>query len=114
VAAVVGNEDGAHSITASLFQGLNDAGLTVPAQGGVYWNGDAMTGTDYKDLSTIPEAVSSAQQTLAANAAHLAQMPRSATYPAVTDVGPVELLDRPDGWCGPATSCCAASPSRRP
>lgn len=83
VTAVVGNEDGAHSITASLFQGLNDVGFTVPAQGGVYWNGEAMTGTDYKDLSTVPEAVSSAQQTLAANAAHLARVLRSAAYPAV-------------------------------
>lgn len=31
--AVVGNEDGAHKITANLFQGLNDVGFIVPAQG---------------------------------------------------------------------------------
>lgn len=80
VTAVVGNEDGAHSITASLFQGLNDVGFTVPAQGGVYWNGEAMTGTDYKDLPTVPEAVASTQKTLAANAAHLARVLRSTAY----------------------------------
>ena len=36
---VVGNEDGAHKITADLHQALNDIGFTVPAQGGTYWNG---------------------------------------------------------------------------
>ncbi|GAA0896544.1 flavodoxin family protein [Pseudonocardia zijingensis] len=82
VTAVVGNEDGAHAITAALFQGLNDVGFTVPAQGGVYWNGEAMTGTDYKDLSDTPEAVATVQKTLAANAAHLARLLRSAVYPA--------------------------------
>lgn len=82
VTAVVGNEDGAHAITAALFQGLNDVGFTVPAQGGVYWNGEAMTGTDYKDLSETPEAVAGVQKTLAANAAHLARLLRSTGYPA--------------------------------
>src|ERR687890_3436 len=55
VTAVVGNEDGAHKTTADLYQALNDVGYTVPAQGGVYWNGEAMTGTDYKDLDEVPE-----------------------------------------------------------
>lgn len=32
VAAVVGNEDGAHKITADLFQALNDIGFSVPAR----------------------------------------------------------------------------------
>lgn len=82
VTAVVGNEDGAHAITASLFQGLNDVGFTVPAQGGVYWNGEAMTGTDYKDLEKVPDAVASTQATLAANAAHLARALSRAAYPA--------------------------------
>ena len=31
VAAIVGNEDGAHRVTADLFQGLNDVGWTIPA-----------------------------------------------------------------------------------
>jgi multimeric flavodoxin WrbA len=42
VAAIVGNEDGAHQITAELFQALNDIGFTLPAQGVTYWNGEAM------------------------------------------------------------------------
>jgi len=39
--AVVGNEDGAHKITADLFQGLGDIGFTIPAQAATYWNDEA-------------------------------------------------------------------------
>lgn len=81
VAAVVGNEDGAHHISAILFQGLNDVGFTIPAQGGVYWNGEAMHGTDYKDLDAIPDAVEQTMTTLAANAAHLARVLAADRYP---------------------------------
>ncbi len=84
LAAVVGNEDGADAITASLFQGVNDIGFTVPAQGGVYWNGEAMTTTDYKDLDETPEAVASTLATMAANGAHLAVLLRKEQYPAVS------------------------------
>lgn len=34
---VVGNEDGAHKVTADVYQALNDVGFTTPAQGGPYW-----------------------------------------------------------------------------
>ncbi|WP_433279957.1 flavodoxin family protein [Pseudonocardia xinjiangensis] len=81
LAVVVGNEDGGHAITASLFQGLNDVGFTVPANGGVYWNGEAMTTTDYKDLAETPEAVASTLATMSANAAHLAALLKEAGYP---------------------------------
>lgn len=46
--------DGAHKIAADLFQALNDTGFTVPAQGSVYWNGEAMSGTDSEDLDDTP------------------------------------------------------------
>ncbi|WP_109471922.1 flavodoxin family protein [Ornithinimicrobium cavernae] len=78
---VVGNEDGAHAITASAFQGLNDMGFTIPAQGVTYWNGEAMHGTDYKDLDETPEVTATTTATVAANAAHLARVLRSAAYP---------------------------------
>ena len=81
LAVVVGNEDGGHAITASLFQGLNDVGFTVPANGGVYWNGEAMTTTDYKDLDETPEAVTSTLATMSANAAHLAALLKERGYP---------------------------------
>ncbi|WP_312521457.1 flavodoxin family protein, partial [Stutzerimonas nitrititolerans] len=47
--AVVGNEDGAHHVVAELYQGLNDVGFTIPANGCTYWVGEAMGSTDYKD-----------------------------------------------------------------
>ena len=80
--AVVGNEDGAHKITADLYQGLNDVGFTVPAQGGVYWNGEAMTTTDFKDLDETPETVTSTIATMTSNAVHLAALLRGTPYPA--------------------------------
>ncbi|MDQ0615795.1 multimeric flavodoxin WrbA [Microbacterium sp. W4I4] len=82
LAVVVGNEDGAHHITAILFQALNDVGFTIPAQGSVYWNGEAMQTTDYKDLPSVPEKVAQATSTAAANAAHLARSLTQAGYSA--------------------------------
>ena len=79
--AVVGNEDGAHKISADLFQALNDYGYTIPAQGVSYWNGEAMHTTDYKDLPETPEKVASATATLARNAAHLAKLLVERPYP---------------------------------
>jgi multimeric flavodoxin WrbA len=81
VTAVVGNEDGAHKITADLMQGLNDMGFTLPAQGGTYWNDVAMGGRDYLDLDETPEAVASTNATLAENAAHLARALKATPYP---------------------------------
>ena len=81
VTAVVGNEDGAHKITADLMQGLNDMGFTIPAQGGTYWNDEAMGSRDYLDLDETPEAVAATNATLAENAAHLARLIRAAPYP---------------------------------
>jgi multimeric flavodoxin WrbA len=80
VTVVVGNEDGAHKITADLMQALNDVGFSIPAQGGTYWNGEAMQGTDYNDLDETPEAVASATATLAENAAHLARLLKASPY----------------------------------
>lgn len=82
IAAVVGNEDGAHKIVADLFQALNDTGFTVPAQGATYWNGEAMTPGDYNDLDETPKAVASTNATAAANAAHLAAALKANNYPA--------------------------------
>jgi multimeric flavodoxin WrbA len=82
LAAIVGNEDGAHHIAAILFQALNDVGFTVPAQGSVYWNGEAMQGVDYQDLPETPEKVAAAMKTAAGNAAHLARALRTSRYPS--------------------------------
>lgn len=81
VVAVVGNEDGAHKVIADCFQGLNDIGYSIPAQGGTYWTGEAMESTDFKDLDEVPEAVASTNAALARNAAHLANVLRDDRYP---------------------------------
>ncbi|BCL26654.1 flavodoxin family protein [Streptomyces aurantiacus] len=80
--AVVGNEDGAHKISADLFQGLNDIGFTLAPQVATYWVGAAMEGTDYKDLEETPEAVASTTRTLAVNTVHLARQLAENPYPA--------------------------------
>ncbi|MEV0355444.1 NAD(P)H-dependent oxidoreductase [Nocardia sp. NPDC050697] len=82
LAAVVGNEDGAHKIVADLFQALNDIGFSIPAQGCTYWNGEAMQGTDYLDLDEVPEPVQSTNAAAARNAAHLARVLQAQQYPA--------------------------------
>jgi multimeric flavodoxin WrbA len=79
--AVVGNEDGAHKIVADMFQGLNDIGFSIPAQGGTYWNGEAMQTKDYNDLDEVPEAVAKTTAAAARNAAHLANVLRGEKYP---------------------------------
>lgn len=81
VAAIVGNEDGAHATSAQLFQALNDVGWTIPAVGACYWVGEAMGSTDFKDLPQVPEAVAKTAAMLAANAAHLATLFKESPYP---------------------------------
>ncbi len=83
VLAVVGNEDGAHNITADVFQALNDTGWTIPASAVTYWVGEAMGDVDFKDLPQVPEKVSQAAAMVAANAAHLAGALQDRPYPGV-------------------------------
>ena len=80
VAAIVGNEDGAHRVTADLFQALNDVGWTIPAAASCYWVGEAMQSIDFKDLPEPPEKVVQSAQMLAANAAHVSQLLFEHTY----------------------------------
>ncbi|RNL80362.1 flavodoxin family protein [Nocardioides marmorisolisilvae] len=82
--AVVGNEDGAHHVTAEVSQALLDVGFSIPAQAVTYWVGEAMGSTDYQDLDKTPEKTAGTTRTLAANAAHLARMLRAANYPVPT------------------------------
>ena len=87
VAAIVGNEDGAHRVTADLFQALNDVGWTIPAAASCYWVGEAMQSIDFKDLPKPPEKIVQSAQMLAANAAHMSQLLLKETYPGVTHGG---------------------------
>ncbi len=73
--------DGAHKIIADTFQGLNDIGFTLAAQGGTYWNHEAMNPKDYKDLDQTPQAVIATNRTAVANAVHLARQLTRSQYP---------------------------------
>lgn len=84
VAAIVGNEDGAHMSTSQIFQALNDVGWTIPAIGAVYWVGEAYGGKDFKDLLTTPSKVTEAAGQVAGNAAHLARLLKGAPYPGTS------------------------------
>jgi multimeric flavodoxin WrbA len=81
IVAVVGNEDGAHHVTAEIYQALADVGFTIPGGSSTYWVGEAMGSKDYKDLKSTPKKVAEATKTLASNAAHLAKLLKKSPYP---------------------------------
>ena len=81
VAAIVGNEDGAHWASSQLFQSLNDTGWTIPAAAACYWVGEAMGSKDFKDFSSTPDKVEETAQMVAGNAAHLARLLKEQPYP---------------------------------
>lgn len=83
VVAIVGNEDGAHHVTATVLQALNDVGWTIPAGASDYWVGEAMGSVDFKDLPKVPDAVQQGAAMLAANAAHLANLLKQNPYKGV-------------------------------
>jgi len=73
---VVGNEDGAHHVSAEIFQALSDTGFAIPGGAATYWVDVAMGSRDYKDFETVPENTAVATKTLAKNVAHLAALLR--------------------------------------
>jgi multimeric flavodoxin WrbA len=79
--AVVGNEDGAHHVSAEVYQALNDVGYSFAPQAVTYWVGEAMGSVDYRDLPETPESVATTTATLARNTAHLARQLRAQPYP---------------------------------
>lgn len=81
--AIVGNEDGAHRVSADLFQGLSDTGWTIPPGGPAYWVGEAMGKVDFKDLPQVPDKVTETVEMLASNSHHLATLLAEKAYPGV-------------------------------
>ncbi|HJS10327.1 flavodoxin family protein [Sphingopyxis sp.] len=81
VAAIVGNEDGAHNVSSQIFQALNDVGWTIPAVAACYWVGEAMHHVDFQDLEHRPRKVTETAKMVAANATHLAWLLKQAPYP---------------------------------
>lgn len=82
IAAIVGNEDGAHHVSAEIYQALSDVGFTIPAGGPTYWVGEAMGSVDYQDLEHTPQKTQATTKTCAINAVHLARLLHSDNYPA--------------------------------
>lgn len=81
VAAIVGNEDGAHFSSAQLFQALNDVGFTIPAGAACYWVGEAMGSVDFNDLDATPNKVKETAAATAGTAAHLAKLLKDQPFP---------------------------------
>ncbi len=78
---MVGNEDGAHHVTAELYQALADVGFSIPGGSSAYWVGEAMGSVNYKDLKRTPKKLAGTIKTLASNAAHLARLLKKSPYP---------------------------------
>lgn len=81
IAAIVGNEDGAHHTSAEIYQSLSDVGFTIPAGGPAYWVGEAMGRVNYQDLGRKPPKTVETIKANAANAAHLARLLKAKNYP---------------------------------
>ena len=81
--AVVGNEDGAHNITAQLGQALVDVGWTLPPSPTCYWVGEAMGKVDFQDLKDVPDKVAETVAMAASSGAHLAGLLKGVPYPGV-------------------------------
>jgi multimeric flavodoxin WrbA len=79
--AVVGNEDGAHHVSAELYQALNDCGFSLAANAVTYWVGEAMGSLDYKDRPGTPKVVAEATAGAVRNAVHLASLLKDHGYP---------------------------------
>ncbi len=81
IVVVVGNEDGAHHCAAELIQALTEVGFTCPPGSVTYWVGEAQGDKVYKDLKTTPKVIAETTAMLASNAAHLARLLKSNSYP---------------------------------
>ncbi|MBO9195445.1 NAD(P)H-dependent oxidoreductase [Rhizobium sp. 16-449-1b] len=79
--AVVGNEDGAHHVSAEMYQALNDVGFTIPANAVAYWVGEAMGSTNFVDLKKVPKEVATMIAVLSRNTIHLAKLLKESQYP---------------------------------
>ena len=82
LAAIVGNEDGARNVAASLLQALNDTGWTLPAASSCYWVGESMV--NFQDLSHIPQKVDDTATIAAVDAAQLAGLLKRNPYEGKT------------------------------
>lgn len=79
--AVVGNEDGAHHVSAELYQALNDVGFSLAPNAVAYWVGEAMGAKNFIDLPQVPDKVSTTIEMLVRNTVHLARLLKENRFP---------------------------------
>lgn len=79
--AVVGNEDGAHHVSAELYQALNDVGFSFAPAAITYWVGLAMGDENYVNLEHAPRKTAEATEMMVLNAVHLANLLKSRPFP---------------------------------
>lgn len=79
--AVVGNEDGAHHVSAELYQALNDVGFSIAPNAVAYWVGEAMGSKNFVDLEHVPDVVTTTVDMLATNTVHLAKLLKTSPFP---------------------------------
>ena len=79
---VVGNEDGAHHVSAEIYQALNDVGFTIPANAVAYCVGEAIGSTNFVDLEKGPDVVTTSVDMLVRNTVHLARLLKDNAYPS--------------------------------
>lgn len=80
--AVVGNEDGAHHVSAEVYQALVDVGFTIPTGCLAYWVGEAMGSVNYIELPKTPDKVQATITSLSRNTAYLAALLQASPYPS--------------------------------
>lgn len=83
IAAVVGNEDGAHHCHAEIYQALNDVGFTIPACAGTYWVRACYGINGLQGFTQPNKETAQATRLLAANATRFAASLKARAYPGV-------------------------------
>jgi multimeric flavodoxin WrbA len=78
---VVGNEDGAQHVGASLIYNLMQLGATIPPNAEAYWVGKAGGRDDYIDVGQDDEYTNSLVQTMSSNLVHVATMLKERPIP---------------------------------
>jgi multimeric flavodoxin WrbA len=78
---VVGNEDGAQHVGASLIYNLMQLGATIPPNAEAYWVGKAGGADDYIDVGQDHEYTNSMIETMSSNLVHIAHMLQKTPIP---------------------------------
>ncbi len=79
--AIVGNEDGAHHVSAEVYQAMNDVGFSLAPNACTYWVGEAMGEKNYNAFKKAPKKTAKATELMCRNTVYLARLLHEFTYP---------------------------------